>query len=68
LNEAIANWQKFDLTDGLHANVSNLSKLFYFHSNLNQAFFICPDLIEAVGPYPYAPSLLKCMYFYPKLE
>jgi len=35
---------------------------------LNQAFLICPDLIEAVEPYPNAPNLLKCFYFYPKLE
>jgi len=51
---------KFDLTDGLHPNVSNLSKRYYYHSNLNEAFLICPDLIEAVGPYPNAPNLLKC--------
>jgi len=49
------------LADGLHPNVSNLSKGFYFHANLNEAFFICPDLIEAVGPYPNAPNLLKCV-------
>jgi len=42
---------KFDLSDGLHPNVSNLSKHFYFHPNLNEALIICPDLIEAVGPY-----------------
>jgi len=50
----------FDLTDGLHPNVSCLSKCFYFHPNFNEAFLICPDLIEAVGPYPTAPNLLKC--------
>jgi len=50
---------KFDLTDGIHANVSNLSKRFYFHPNLNEAFLICPDFIEAVGPYPNALNLLK---------
>jgi len=43
------------LTDGLHPNVSNLSERFYFHPNLNEAFLICPDLFEAVGPYPNAP-------------
>jgi len=59
---------KFDLTDGLHPNVSNLSKCFYFHPNLNEAFLICPDLIKAVGPYPNAPVLLKCFYFYSKLQ
>jgi len=42
----------FDLTDGLHPNISYLSKCFYFHPNLNEAFLICPDLIEAVEPYP----------------
>jgi len=26
---------------------------------LNEAFLICPDLIEAVGPYPNVPNLLK---------
>jgi len=57
---------KFDLTDGLHPNESNLSKRFYFHPNLNEAFLICPDLI--VGPYPNAPNLLKYFSFYPKLE
>jgi len=51
---------KFDLTDGLHPNVSNLSKRFHFHPNLNEAFLNCPDLIEAVGPFPNAPNLLKC--------
>jgi len=39
---------KFDLTDGLHPSVSNLSKCFDFQPNLNEAFLICPDLIEAV--------------------
>jgi len=29
-------------------------------------FCIYPDLIEAVGPYPYAPNLPKCVYFYTK--
>ena len=42
---------KFDLTDGLHPIVSNLSKHFNFHQNLNEALLIFPDLIEAVGPY-----------------
>jgi len=27
---------------------------------LIEAFLFCPDLIEAVGPYPNAPILLKC--------
>jgi len=43
--------RKFDLTDGLHRNVSYLTECFYFHPNLNE---------EAVGPYPNAPNLLKC--------
>jgi len=50
---------KFDLIDGLHRNVSYLSKCFYFHPNLNEAFLICPNLLEVVGPYPNAPNLLK---------
>jgi len=25
-----------------------------------EAFLVCPDLIQAVGPYPNAPNLLKC--------
>jgi len=33
---------------------------------LIEAFFICPDIIEAVGPYPFASILLKCFHFYPK--
>jgi len=33
---------------------------------LIEAFVICPDLIETVGPYPNAPILLKHFYFYPK--
>jgi len=59
---------KFDLTEGLHSNVSHLSKHFYFHPNVIEAFIICPDLIEAVGPYRNAPNLLKCFKFYPKLD
>jgi len=51
---------KFDLIDGLHLSVSNLSKCFCFHPSLIEAFLICPDLIEAVGPYPKAPISLKC--------
>jgi len=51
---------KFDLTDGLHSNVCNVFKRFYFHPNLNDAFLICRDLIEVVGPYPNAPNSLKC--------
>jgi len=51
---------KFDLTDGLHPNVSHLSTRFYFHPNFNEAFHIYPDFIEAVEPYPNAPNLLKC--------
>jgi len=27
---------------------------------LIEAFLICQDLIEAVGPYPNAPILLNC--------
>jgi len=59
---------KFDLTDGLHPNVSNASKCFYFHLNLNESFLISPGLIEAVGPYPNARKSLKCFQIYPKLE
>jgi len=59
LDEAVDKFPKFDLTDGHHANVSNLSKRFYFHPNLNETFLICPDLIEAVGPHPNAPNLFK---------
>ena len=51
---------KFDLTDGLHPSVSSLSKCFCFHPSLIKAFLICPDLLEAAGPYPNAPILLKC--------
>jgi len=51
---------KFDLTDGHPPNASTLSKCLYFHPNLNEAFLISPDLIEAVGPYPHAPNLLRC--------
>jgi len=51
---------KFDFTDGLQLNIPNLSKSFYFHPKFNIGFLICPDLIEAVGPYPNAPILLKC--------
>jgi len=28
---------------------------------LIEAFLICLDFIEAVGPYPNAPILLKCL-------
>jgi len=35
---------------------------------LNEAFLICLDLIEAVGPYPNAPNSLKCFQFYPEFE
>jgi len=35
--------------------------MFLFHPKLNEAFLICLDLIEAVGPYPNAPNLLKCV-------
>jgi len=44
---------KFDLIDGLHPNISNLFKGFYFHPNLNEAFshlLRFKDLIEAGGP------------------
>jgi len=34
--------------------------MFYFNSNLNEAFLIFPDLIEAVGSHSNAPNLLKC--------
>jgi len=37
-----------------------LSKCFCFHPSLIEAFLICQDLIEAVGPYPNAPILLNC--------
>jgi len=37
-----------------------VSKCLPLHPNLNEAFLICPDLIEAVEPYPNAPDLLKC--------
>jgi len=50
----------FDLTDGLHQSVSNESKCFCFHPSLIEAFLICPDLIETVGPFPNVPILLKC--------
>jgi len=36
------------------------------HPNFIEAFLIYPDLNEAVGPYPNAPTLLKCFKFYPK--
>jgi len=32
----------------------------FFHPGLIKPFLICPDLIEAVGPHPTAPVLLKC--------
>jgi len=47
------------IPEGLHPNVFNLFKRFYFHPNLNETFLICPDLIEAVGPYQNAPNSLK---------
>jgi len=28
---------------------------------LIEAFLICPDLIEAIGLYPNAPVVLKCV-------
>jgi len=59
---------KFDLTDGLHPNASNLSKWFYFQPNLHEAFLICPKLIEVVGPYQNAPNLLKSFQVYSKRE
>jgi len=34
--------------------------VFVFTPNLNEAFLICPNLIETVVPYPNAPILLKC--------
>jgi len=33
--------------------------VFDFTQILIEAFLICPDLIEAVGPYPNAPISLK---------
>jgi len=57
LNKWINKLPKFDLTDGLHLNISYLSKCFYLHPNLNEAFLICPDLIEVVGLYQ---TLLIC--------
>jgi len=36
-----------------------------FHPNLIEAFLICPDLIEAVGPYPNVPIVLKCFLILP---
>jgi len=57
---------KFDVTDELHPSVYNLYKCFCFHPSLIEAFLICPDLIEAVGPYPNARILLNCFWFYPK--
>jgi len=61
---------KFDLPDGHYPNDSILCKYFQFHPNLYRpkAFLICPDIMEAVGPYPNAPNLPKCFYFYPKPE
>jgi len=50
---------KIDLTDGLHSNIPSLSK-YFFHPKFSEGFLIYPDLIEAVGPYPNAPTLLKC--------
>jgi len=58
--------KNFDLTNGLHPSVSSLTKYFCFHQSLIEAFLICPNLIEAVVPYPNAPILLKCLSFYPK--
>jgi len=52
---------KVDLADGLHPNIPNLFTYFYFPPKFNEGFLICPDLIEAVGPYPNAPILLKCL-------
>jgi len=51
---------KFDLTDEPNPSVSSLSIFFSFHPSLIEAFLICPNLIEAVVPYPNAPILLKC--------
>jgi len=42
--------------------------MFLISPNLNEAFLICPDLIEADGPYLNASNLHKCPQFYPKLE
>jgi len=54
---------KSDLTDRLHPNV-NFSKCFYFQPSFNEAFLICSDLTEAVGPYSNA-NLLKYFQYYP---
>jgi len=32
----------------------------FFYPTLNEAFLICPNLIESVGSYPSAPNFLKC--------
>jgi len=34
--------------------------VFIFTQIRMKLFLVCPDLIEAVGPYPTAPNLLKC--------
>jgi len=34
--------------------------MFLFSPKLIEAFLICPDLVEAAGPYPNGPILLKC--------
>jgi len=51
---------KFDSTDELYSNISNLCKCCYIHQNLYKACLICLDLIEAVGLYPNGPNLHKC--------
>jgi len=52
---------KIDLAHGLCLVISNLClNVFNFTLNLYQTFVICPNLIEAVGPYPNAPNLPKC--------
>jgi len=63
LFEIAHNWMKllqiakFDLAVESYPNVSNLCKCFECHPNLHKTFLICPDLIEAVGPYPNTPNL-----------
>jgi len=50
-----------DFSQTLPINV-NVFNVFSF----TETFFICPDLIEAFGPYPNAPYLPKCFLILPK--
>jgi len=45
-----------------------VAKMFLISPLFVLNFFNCPDLIEAVGPYPNAPNLPKYFSFYPKPE